>query len=78
MLMTSENRTLAIIFAYKSPSTQGLSLQRLQNKITLPDIVKYEVNTLFESVNCYVAPTFIDIVNPTFWINKVPNLNTQS
>ena len=69
MLMTSENRTLAIIFAYNLP-TKGLSLQRQKNKITLPDIVKYEVNTLFESVNCYVAPTFINMQNPTFWMSE--------
>lgn len=34
------------------------------------DIIKYEMEVGVRDVDCYVAPTFINLENPTFWMNQ--------
>lgn len=34
------------------------------------DIIKYEVEVVVKEMDCYVAPTFINLENPTFWTNQ--------
>jgi hypothetical protein len=33
----------------------------------MPDVVKYELQMNYVQIDCYVAPTYINLVNPTFW-----------
>lgn len=37
---------------------------------TNKDIIKSEMEISVREMECYVAPTFINIENPTFWMNK--------
>lgn len=34
------------------------------------DVIKCEVEFCVREMDCYVAPTFINLENPTFWINS--------
>ena len=34
------------------------------------DIIKYELEMGIRDVDVYVAPTFINLENPTFWVNQ--------
>jgi hypothetical protein len=34
------------------------------------NIIKYEMEVGVRDVDCYVAPTFINLENPTFWMNQ--------
>jgi hypothetical protein len=34
------------------------------------DIIKCEMEVVVRDVDCYVAPTFINLENPTFWTNQ--------
>jgi len=37
---------------------------------THEDIIKYEMEVGIRDMDCYVAPTFINLENPTFWMNQ--------
>jgi len=34
------------------------------------DVVKYEMEADLTQMDCYVAPTIINLENPTFWVNQ--------
>jgi len=34
------------------------------------DVIKYEMEVDLREMDCYVAPTFINLENPTFWVNQ--------
>jgi hypothetical protein len=34
------------------------------------EVIKYEMEVSVKEMDCYVAPTFINLENPTFWINQ--------
>jgi hypothetical protein len=36
---------------------------------TNKDIIKYEMEVTVQEMDLYVAPTFINLENPTFWMN---------
>ena len=37
---------------------------------TTQDVIKFEMEIAMREMDCYVAPTFINLENPTFWINQ--------
>ena len=38
--------------------------------LIVPGVVKYELNLNLLKSDCYVAPTYINLSNPTFWANN--------
>jgi hypothetical protein len=64
-----------VIFALTAPtaapSNIKLKHKRWRYFNATADVVKYELNIVIESVNAYVAPTFINMHNPTFWVSPI-------
>ena len=42
----------------------------ISTSLLLKDIVKYELCVKIKNCDCYVAPTFYGLLQPTFWINS--------
>jgi hypothetical protein len=73
--MTSEKTTTGVVFAYSAPDgAKGIGPKFFQKNwkynYEMSDAIKYELHLSLESVNIYVAPTFINMENPTFWVNQ--------
>lgn len=45
---------------------------------TQEDIIKFEMEIGIRDVDCYVAPTFINLENPTFWTNQSNFASTKN
>ena len=69
--MTSKNST-AIIFTYMEPHHHlgSKHFLKINNGKLQDNFVKYEIQVEVGQIDVYVAPTDIDLVNPTFWATK--------
>ena len=46
---------------------------KINNGKLQDNFVKYEINVEVKQIDVYVAPTDIDLVNPTFWATRRRN-----
>jgi len=79
ILMASDTPSTAVIFAYTAP--QEAVAQNADNYVDLlsvtnllvQGVIKYELSISVAKMDLYVAPTYINLDNPTFWINRENN-----
>lgn len=79
MVLASINPTTAIIFGYYKEKVNGMQsslnideYQRKQSGYNMnvhSQIVRYEMQYYLNEMEVFVAPTSINLENPTFWLN---------
>ena len=71
-LITAEGSATAVFFAYSEPekaTASSVQVTQAGGKWNT-NIVKEEICVEVDKMNLYVAPTYINLEKPTFWISK--------